>query len=107
MADRTAENLIGESSMFAGPMTATLTAMSHGDISYRHGQVLMEQLSFIPLAEAAAFEAKLLPVAKDLTVGKLAVKARRMRERAHPETLTTRTTAAIAERGAPRSAPTR
>ncbi|WP_166788850.1 hypothetical protein [Cryobacterium sp. TMT4-31] len=46
-------------------------------------------------------------MAKDLTVGKLAVKAWRMRERAHPETLTTRAPAAIAERGAPRSAPTR
>lgn len=99
LADRTAENLIGESSIFAGPMQATLTAMSAGDISYRHGQVLMEQLSFIPLEEAAEFEAKLLPVATDLTVGKLAVKARRMRERAHPETLTKRATAAVAERG--------
>ncbi|TFC55519.1 MULTISPECIES: HNH endonuclease signature motif containing protein [unclassified Cryobacterium] len=99
LADRTAENLIGESSLFAGPMQATLTAMSSGEISYRHGQVLMEQLSFLPLEEAAEFEARLLPVAKDLTVGKLAVKARRMRERAHPETLTHRATAAVAERG--------
>ncbi|POH65625.1 MULTISPECIES: HNH endonuclease [Cryobacterium] len=99
LADRTAENLIGESSLFAGPMQATLTAMSSGEISYRHGQVLMEQLSFLPLEEAAEFEARLLPVAKDLTVGKLAVKARRMRERAHPETLTQRATAAVAERG--------
>ncbi|TFC88600.1 hypothetical protein [Cryobacterium sp. TMT4-31] len=99
LADRTAENLIGESSLFAGPMQATSTAMSSGEISYRHGQVLMEQLSFPPLEEAAEFEARLLPVAKDLTVGKLAVKARRMRERAHPETLTQRATAAVAERG--------
>ncbi|POH64210.1 hypothetical protein C3B59_10235 [Cryobacterium zongtaii] len=99
LADRTAENLISESSMFAGPMQATLTAMSSGEISYRHGQVLMDQLSFLPLEEAAAFEARLLPEAKVLTVGKLAVKARRLRERAHPETLTTRATAAVAERG--------
>ncbi|MEC5183598.1 hypothetical protein RCH12_001053 [Cryobacterium sp. MP_3.1] len=99
LADRTAENLISESSMFAGPMQATLTAMRAGEISYRHGQVRMDQLSFLPLEEAAAFEARLLPEAKDLTVGKLAVKARRLRERAHPETLTKRATAAIAERG--------
>ena len=99
LADRTAANLIGESTLFAGPMKATLTAMSSGDISYRHGQVLMDQLSFIPLEEAAEFEARLLPEAKDLTVGKLAGKARRMRERAHPETLSTRATAAVAERG--------
>jgi hypothetical protein len=99
LAERTAENLIGESSMFAGPMTATLTAMSRGDISYRHGQVLMEQLSFLPLDDAAELEALLLPEAKDLTVGKLRVKARRLRERRHPETLTSRATAAVAERG--------
>jgi hypothetical protein len=41
----------------------------------------------------------LLPAAKDLTVAKLAVKARRLRERAHPETITKRATAAVADRG--------
>jgi hypothetical protein len=99
LAERTAEGLIGEAAMFAGPMRATLTAMGRGEISYRHGQVLMEQLSFLPLEEVAVFEAKLLPVAQDLTVGKLAGRARRMRERAHPETITKRNQAAVAERG--------
>ena len=99
LAERTAENLVGESVLFAGPMRATLTAMSTGEISYRHGQVLMEQLSFIPLEDAAELEAELLPAAKDLTVGKLRVRARRLRERRHPETLTSRATAAVAERG--------
>ena len=99
LADRTAEGLVGESSMFAGPMKATLTAMSQGEISYRHGQVMMEQLSFVSLDEASELEAELLPAAKDLTVGKLKVKARRLREHRHPETLTTRATAAVAERG--------
>jgi hypothetical protein len=99
LADRTAANLLGEASLFAGPMKATLTAMSTGEISYRHGQVLMEQLSFMPLEEAQAFEAQLLPAAKDLTVGTLAGKARRLRERAHPETITKRATAAVADRG--------
>ncbi|ANP72918.1 HNH endonuclease signature motif containing protein [Cryobacterium arcticum] len=99
LAERTAENLIGESAMFAGPMRATLTAMGAGEISYRHGQVLMEQLSFVPFEEAAELEAELLPAAKDLTAGKLRVKARRLRERRHPETLTTRAAAAVAERG--------
>jgi hypothetical protein len=98
LAERTAENLIGEASMFAGPMRATLTAMSTGEISYRHGQVLMDQLSFLPMEEVAVFEARLLPVAKDVTVGKLKVRARRMRERAHPETITTRNRAAVADR---------
>jgi len=99
LAERTAEGLIGEAAMFAGPMTATLTAMSRGEISYRHGQVLMEQLSFLPLEEVADLETQLLPVAKDLTVGKLAAKARRIRERAHPKTITKRTTEAVKERG--------
>jgi hypothetical protein len=98
LAERTAENLIGEASMFAGPMKATLTAMSTGEISYRHGQVLMDQLSFLPIEEVTVFEERLLPVAKDVTVGKLAIKARRMRERAHPETITSRARAAVADR---------
>ncbi|MBX0298563.1 HNH endonuclease [Cryobacterium sp. 1639] len=99
LADRTAENLIGEAAIFAGPMTATLKLMSTGDLSYRHGQVLMEQLSFLPLEEVAVLEAQLLPVATELTVGKLAGRARRMRERAHPETITKRATEAVKERG--------
>jgi hypothetical protein len=98
LAERTAENLLGEASLFAGPMKATLQAMSTGEISYRHGQVLMEQLSFLPLEEAERFEARLLPVAKDLTVGKLKTRARRLRERAHPETMTKRAIAAVADR---------
>jgi hypothetical protein len=98
LGERTAENLIGEASMFAGPMKATLTAMSTGEISYRHGQVLMDQLSFLPMEEVAVFEERLLPVAKDVTVGKLKVRARRMRERAHPETITSRARAALADR---------
>ena len=99
LAERTAEGLIGEAEMFAGPMKATLELMSRGDLSYRHGQVLMEQLSFLPLDEVADLEVQLLPVAKNLTVGKLAAKARRMRERAHPETITRRATEAVKERG--------
>jgi hypothetical protein len=98
LAERTAENLIGEASMFAGPMKATLRAMDTGAISYRHGQVLMDQLSFLPQEEVAVFEARLLPVAKDVTVGALKVRARRMRERAHPETITSRARAALADR---------
>jgi hypothetical protein len=98
LAERTAENLLGEAALFAGPMKATLQAMSTGEISYRHGQVLMEQLSFLPLEEAERFEARLLPVAKDLTVGKLKARARRLRERAHPETITKRAIAAVADR---------
>jgi hypothetical protein len=98
LAERTAESLIGEASMFAGPMKATLQAMSTGKISYRHGQVLMDQLSFLPMEEVAVFEARLLPVARDVTVGKLKVRARRMRERAHPETITSRARAAVADR---------
>jgi hypothetical protein len=98
LAERTAESLIGEASMFAGPLKATLTAMSSGAISYRHGQVLMDQLSFLPMEEVAVFEERLLPVAKDVTVGTLKVRARRMRERAHPETITSRARAALADR---------
>ena len=99
LADRTAENMINEAEVFAGPMKATLDAMSTGAVSYRHGQVMMQQLSFIPLDEVAVFEAKLLPAAKEVPVGKLAAKARRLRERAHPETINKRVTAAVQERG--------
>jgi hypothetical protein len=94
---RTAETLIEASRCLAEELPATREALTSGSISYRHAQVIMEQAWGIRVddPEAAAraravFEETLVPDAELLTTAKLADRARRVRERTHPETITAR-----------------
>jgi hypothetical protein len=90
LPQRTAENLIAESRALAEKLPATREALQAGEISYRHAQVLIEQAWSVPDGAKAAFEAALLGPAGNLTAAKLKYKARVLRERLHPETITAR-----------------
>ncbi|TFC02281.1 HNH endonuclease [Cryobacterium sp. MDB2-10] len=103
---RTAETLIEASRTLAEDLPATRDALASGVISYRHAQVIMEQAWGIRVdddPEAAAraravFEEVLVPDAEVLTVAKLADRARRVRERTHPETITARHQKSVEDR---------
>ncbi|MEC5150517.1 DUF222 domain-containing protein [Cryobacterium sp. GrIS_2_6] len=102
---RTAETLIEASRTLAEELPATRDALTSGVISYRHAQVIMEQAWGIrvddPVAAArarAVFEDVLVPDAEFLTVAKLADRARRVRERTHPETITARHQKSVEDR---------
>ncbi|MEA9997615.1 DUF222 domain-containing protein [Cryobacterium sp. RTS3] len=103
---RTAETLIEASRTLAEDLPATREALSSGSISYRHAQVIMDQAWGIRMGddpEAAAraravFEDVLVPVAEVLTVAKLSDRARRVRERTHPETITARHQKSVEDR---------
>ncbi|WP_166787383.1 MULTISPECIES: HNH endonuclease signature motif containing protein [unclassified Cryobacterium] len=102
---RTAETLIEASRTLAEDLPATREALATGAISYRHAQVIMEQAWGIRVddPEAAAraravFEEVLVPDAEVLTVAKLADRARRVRERTHPETITARHQKSVEDR---------
>jgi hypothetical protein len=95
---RTAENLIAESRALAEKLPATREALSKGEISYRHAQTLIGQAWTVPDAAKAAFEAALLRSAGHLTAAKLTYKARLLRERLHPETITARHEKSVADR---------
>ncbi|MHA7305164.1 HNH endonuclease signature motif containing protein [Arthrobacter sp. TMN-49] len=82
----------------------TMAALATGELSFRHagiiideGQTLAETPGILP-TDLAAFEARLLALAPGTTVSGFAAKARRARESTHPETLTTRTKQAYAQR---------
>jgi hypothetical protein len=60
--------------------------------------VLLDQLRTIPDEQQAAFEEQVLPVAKALPVGRFRDKARRLRERLHPDSIVIRTKTALADR---------
>jgi hypothetical protein len=103
---RTTETLIEASRTLAEDLPATREALATGAISYRHAQVIMEQAWGIlvdgdPEAAArarAVFEGVLVPVAEVLTVAKLSDRARRVRERTHPETITARHQKSVEDR---------
>ncbi|TFB90696.1 HNH endonuclease [Cryobacterium algoricola] len=103
---RTTETLIEASRTLAEELPATREALSSGAISYRHAQVIMDQAWGIrmgddPVSAArarAVFEDVLVPDAEFLTVAKLADRARRVRERTHPETITARHQKSVEDR---------
>ncbi|WP_166788631.1 HNH endonuclease signature motif containing protein [Cryobacterium sp. HLT2-28] len=95
---RTAETVIAESRALADDLPGTRAALQRGEISYRNAQTLMGQACSVPADAKAAFEAALLPSAANLTASKLKTKARMLRERLHPETITARHDTSITDR---------
>ena len=96
--ERTAETLIGESKALVHELHQTMAALKEGDISYRHASVLIGHASSLPAQTRPGFEAAVLPHARKLTVSKFDRKARAVRERTHPDSITARHREAIAER---------
>ncbi|TFD22697.1 HNH endonuclease signature motif containing protein [Cryobacterium sp. TMT2-23] len=90
--------MLAESRALAEDLPATRAALRDGLFSYRHAQTILGQAWSIPTEGLAAFEQALLPAAQILTVSKLKHKARLLRERLHPETITARHARSIAER---------
>lgn len=88
--ERTAEALVADSQALVGGLPQTFRALSEGAISWRHARTLVDHASSVPDEFAADFEAAVLPFAKTLTVTKFDRKARKERERVHPETIDTR-----------------
>ncbi|TFC36113.1 HNH endonuclease [Cryobacterium sp. TMT2-14] len=94
----TAEGLIAESRALAEDLPGTRAALQAGEISYRHAQVIIGQALSVPAAALSDFEEALLPAARALTAAKLKHKARVLRERLHPESITARREKSFAER---------
>ncbi|TFC90287.1 HNH endonuclease signature motif containing protein [Cryobacterium sp. TMT4-31] len=98
VAERTIDRQLDEARFLSSYAPATFAAFSRGEISYRHATTLLGQLLTLPDGGQAAFEEKVLPDAKRLPVGRFRDKARRLRERLHPESIVTRHRNALADR---------
>src|SRR6185369_2185901 len=72
--------------------------LHEGQISYRHAHILLDQAWSLPDEARSAFEAEALGAAATLTASQFEAKARRLRERMHPETITVRHTRCVSER---------
>ncbi|WP_104103536.1 HNH endonuclease signature motif containing protein [Arthrobacter sp. 08Y14] len=87
----TAKMLMSDAGQLCSTHTATLAGLEAGTLSYGHVQTVLDQSRNVPEADLAGFEKDLLAVAAaGQTPSQFRVKARRMREKAYPETISVR-----------------
>lgn len=98
MPERAAENLIEASRALVHDLPATLAALSSGAISYRNAEVIVDHAGSLPPEAVPEFESAVAEIAPDLTNAQLEKRARRIRERMHPESITERRKLAVAQR---------
>ena len=96
--ERTIEGMLDEAQALTASLPATVSALTDGDISYRHAAAMLDQARSLPIEAWSDFEEALLPDARELTVSKFTRKARRRRERLHPVSIGERHAAAVTER---------
>ena len=90
LPERSTETLIEESRSLLRELPATLAALTEGQISYRHAQVMIDHANSLPAESRRAFEESALPFALNLTVSRFEHRARMVRERTHPESIEVR-----------------
>ncbi|MCS5729995.1 HNH endonuclease [Herbiconiux moechotypicola] len=98
VSEGTVARLVNEAEVLVGSLPGTLEALSSGQVSYRHAQVVVRHAVSVPVEARAAFERVVLPEAGVVTASRFERVVRRVRERVHPESIEERTVAARAER---------
>ncbi|MCC3265871.1 HNH endonuclease [Arthrobacter gengyunqii] len=95
----TAKMLMSDAGQLCSTHTTTLAGLEEGTLSYGHVQTVLDQSQNVPEAELASFEKDLLEMAAaGQTPSKFRVKARRMREKTYPETISVRHKTAFEQR---------
>ncbi|WP_188422827.1 DUF222 domain-containing protein [Mycetocola zhadangensis] len=96
--ESTARALINDSEMLIHELGGTFQALADGEISYRHAQLMIDQALTLGPESRSDFEDAVLESAKTLTPSKFSNKARKLRERLHPESISVRRTEAFERR---------
>ena len=86
-----AERLVNEA-------PSVLAALEAGRISGRHARTITDQLREVPTSGRASFLAEVLPMAERFTAARLKKRAKDLRERLHPESITARAIRSEADR---------
>lgn len=96
--DRSAGQLIEQSKVLVNFFPATVEALQLGRISRRHAVAVSQECCGVPESQIPDFEEQLLCIAQGTTVAKLSNRARRLRERLHPQSLAVRREKKVRER---------
>ncbi|MCC9173048.1 HNH endonuclease signature motif containing protein [Arthrobacter sp. zg-Y179] len=94
----TAQRMMSEALNLCSTHTATLTALEEGQLSYQHAQVVLDQCQNVPAGALPEFEGDLLAAAPGQTRAQFSCKARRLRERKFPDTVSKRHLSAFEQR---------
>ncbi|WP_139205379.1 DUF222 domain-containing protein, partial [Plantibacter sp. MMLR14_011] len=98
MPERTIQRATNDAERLVNDAPAVLASLEAGRISARHAQTILDQLSDVPVEGRAVFLAEVLPVAEQSTNAYLRKRARVLRERLHPESITARAVRSEADR---------
>jgi AraC-like DNA-binding protein len=90
LPERTAGVLLDHSQALVAELPGTLAALERGEIGYRHAQVMVDHTRTLPPEGVAAVEEAALPDAESSTAAQFDRRARRLRERMHPESIAAR-----------------
>lgn len=96
--DTSAVHLIEEARMLQHELPVTMAGLRSGELTPRHASAIVREASTLPPEARSDFETVLVPVAGRLTAARTAERARRVRERMHPETIAVRTRQAVEDR---------
>ena len=94
----TMSSLVDNAETLMADLPATVAALRDGSISYRHAQVMIENLHGLGGDARARSEERLIPQAQRLSVARFKNRARRERERVAPIPIEVRHECAVAER---------
>jgi hypothetical protein len=98
ITEHAAEMLIYVSSILVEDCPATLLALTVGSISYRHAAIIAEEASSLPKGARGEFDQQMAEYANGTTEGKVKKRARKLREKMHPESIKERRQRANADR---------
>ena len=94
----TAQGVIRDSQCLVQALPLTRKALLNGEVTERHVRKMIDHVASIPQLAQRDFEEALLPFAKTLTVAQFDVKARKIRETLHPDSIAVRRTKCLADR---------
>ncbi|SDZ08061.1 HNH endonuclease signature motif containing protein [Herbiconiux ginsengi] len=97
-SERTVARMINDAEQLVHDYPATLAALSEGRVSGLHARHLIAHAATLPAQARPGFEARLLAEAAVLPAHRFAERARRLRETAHPDSITVRHRQAREER---------
>jgi len=98
MSETTLQARIGDAEALVHLAPTVLEALAQGVISGGHARAITDQLRDVPADGRTAFLEQVLPVAVRSTTARLRQRARVLRERLHPESITARRARAITDR---------
>jgi hypothetical protein len=98
MSEPTLQHRIGEAETLVHHAPSVLEALERGTISAGHARVVTDQLRDVPAVGRKIFVEQVLPVAERSTPALLKRRARVLRERLHPESITVRARRSQADR---------